>query len=141
MNDGADDFTRTDEETDKTLQNIQDNIVVIAVIVVYVMLGAFVLFGLLVFMSAMCMFCCGKSGCRCLLYFGCSFLVFFGLLSFVLAIVFAVITPISHFGCTFIESGLSSKAEFKDNFGGVITDEQALDYISTCLPTSSGDIL
>lgn len=108
---------------------------------VYVMLGAFVLFGLIVFIAAMCMFCCGKSGCRCLLYFGCSFLVFFGLLSFILAIVFAVVTPISHFSCTYIESGLSSNTEFKDKFSPLITDTQALDYISTCLPTSSGDIL
>lgn len=110
VNDGAADITRSDEETDKNLQNIQDDFVVIAVVVVYVMLGCFVLFGLIVFIAALCMFCCKKSGCRYLLYFGCSFLVFFGFLSFILATGFAVATPVSHFGCTYIESGLSSKS-------------------------------
>ena len=96
----------------------------IAVIVVYVLLGCLLLFSLIVFIAASCMLCCGKSSCRNLLYFGCGFLVLLGLICFCLATIFSIVTPISYFTCTYIETGLSGKSQFEANFSPLFSQAQ-----------------
>ena len=124
-----------------TFELVQTNFVNIAVIVFYVLVGILVLCAVLTWLSSCCLLCFDKSSCRYLLYTGCTCLSLMAFICFLVAIVFAAITPVSYFSCKFIETSLNSKVEFEENFGPILNNEDVTTYISECLPSSSGNII
>lgn len=58
-----------------------------------------------------------------------------------MATFFALLAPVSYFGCDFIETSLQSKRGFKNNLGPVINDEQVTDILAECLPSESGNVI
>jgi hypothetical protein len=62
------------------------------------------------------------------------------MLSFLLAILFSVFTPVLYFGCDFLTTAISSGANFNTNLGSVV-GSQLSSYLGVCLPGGSGDII
>jgi hypothetical protein len=113
------------------------NIVTIAVTAFF---GVFIGFGVLGIIATLLMTFCDKFSCRYLLYFICFFFVILGMLSFFLAILFSVFTPVLYFGCDFLTTAISSGANFNTNLGSVV-GSQLSSYLGVCLPGGSGDII
>jgi hypothetical protein len=80
--------------------------VTIAIFAVCLLLGVLGLIGvvLLVFFK--------MYSFRYLVYGACGVLIFFGLLTFILAVLFSIITPGFYFGCGYLEASLSSPGSF-----------------------------
>jgi len=55
---------------------------------------------------------CDKSKCRYLIYFACFFLFFIGVGSFMLSVLFSIITPTVYLGCKFLDDTLANKNNF-----------------------------
>lgn len=101
--------------------------------------GVFIGLGVLGIIGTLLMTFCDKFSCRYLLYFICTILFILGLISFILAVLFSVITPVLYFGCDFLTTSISSSANFNTNIGGIFPQFGA--YLSVCLPGSTGDII
>ena len=74
----------------------------------YVTLAVTIFFGVLVGLSvlvilgALLMTFCEKYKCRYLIYFSCCLLIIFGIVGFLLSIIFSAIVPALYFSCEFI---------------------------------------
>lgn len=55
---------------------------------------------------------CDKTKCRYLIYSTCFILFLIGVIGFFISLVFSIITPITFFGCQFIDYSLSSASNF-----------------------------
>lgn len=58
---------------------------------------------------------CDKTKCRYLIYSSCFILFLIGVIGFFISLVFSIITPITFFGCQFIDYSLSSASNFDSN--------------------------
>lgn len=84
---------------------------------------------------------CDKFKCRYLMYFACVILFFFGLIGFLIAIIFSLIVPVMYWGCDWIGVTIGSAAGFNTNLQGLISDASTRNYIAPCLKGGNGDIL
>jgi hypothetical protein len=64
----------------------------------------------------------------------------FGLVCFILAIVFSIVLPIIYFGCDWISISISSSANFQHNLAPAFGSE-IVNSLKVCLPGSNGDII
>lgn len=127
---------------DSTISGANDSVGPIMSIVttgVTAFFGVFIGFGVLGILATLLMTFCDKFSCRYLLYFLCIFLLILGMISFILTILFSIITPVLYFGCDFLTTSISSSANFNSNIG--FKFPQFASYLSVCLPGSSGDII
>ncbi len=83
---------------------------------------------------------CDKYKCRYLMYFSCVILFFFGLLGFIIAILFSIIVPVLFFFCEWMDVTITSTG-FNTNTEKLLTDAQVRTIVSSCLIGGSGDIL
>ncbi len=83
---------------------------------------------------------CDKYKCRYLMYFSCVILFFFGLLGFLIAIIFSVIVPVMFFLCEWLDVTITSSG-FQTNTQKLLSDPQVQTIISSCLVGGSGDIM
>ena len=84
---------------------------------------------------------CDKFKCRYLMYFACVILFFFGLIGFLIAIIFSFIVPVMYWGCDWIGVTIGSAAGFNTNLQGLITDANTRNYIAPCLKGGNGDLI
>lgn len=66
------------------------------------------------------------------MYFSCVFLFFFGLIGFILAILFSIIIPILFFACDWISVTMTFNG-FSKNLSKAL-DANIINYITPCLP-------
>ncbi len=83
---------------------------------------------------------CDKYKCRYLMYFSCVILFFFGLLGFIIAILFSIIVPVLFFFCEWMDVTITSTG-FNTNTQKFLTDTQVRNIVSSCLVGGSGDIM
>ncbi len=83
---------------------------------------------------------CDKYKCRYLMYFSCVFLFFFGVLGFLIAIIFSILVPVMYFMCEWLDVTVSSTG-FDTNVQKFISDATIRGYITPCLSGGSGDLL
>ena len=84
---------------------------------------------------------CDKFKCRYLMYFACVILFFFGLIGFLIAILFSIIVPVMYWGCDWIGVTIGSAAGFNTNLQGLIKDANTRNYIAPCLKGGNGDLI
>jgi hypothetical protein len=113
------------------------NIVTLAVTAIF---GVFIGLGVLSILGTVLMTFCDKYSCRYLVYFVCVILFILGIISFLLAFIFSIITPILYLGCDFINVSVSSPTAFNTNLGSKL-GAQISPLLSVCLPGGSGDII
>lgn len=102
--------------------------------------AVFIGLGILGIIGVILMTCCDKYGCRYLLYFVCLILFVLGIISFLLAVIFSIITPVIYLGCDFISVTVSSQANFTTNIQPML-GAQLTGFVSVCLSGGSGDIV
>ena len=112
----------------------------IITIVVTAFFGVFIGLGILGIIGVILMTCCDKYGCRYLLYFVCVILFVLGIISFLLSVLFSIITPVLYLGCDFISVTISSQANFTTNIQPLL-GAQLTGFVSVCLAGGSGDIV
>ena len=83
---------------------------------------------------------CDKYKCRYLMYFSCVILFFFGLLGFLLAIIFSVIVPVMFLLCEWLDVTITATG-FTANTSKFLSDAQVQSILSSCLVGGSGDIM
>lgn len=83
---------------------------------------------------------CDKYKCRYLMYFSCVILFFFGILGFLLAIIFSIIVPVMYLLCEWLDVTITSSG-FTANTQKFISDAQVQNILSSCLVGGSGDIM
>lgn len=83
---------------------------------------------------------CDKYKCRYLMYFSCVILFFFGLLGFIIAILFSIVVPVMYFFCEWLDVTITSTG-FNTNTQKFISDTQVQTIISSCLVGGTGDIM
>lgn len=98
-------------------------------------------FSVLVVIGTLLVVCCDKYSCRYLMYFSCGVLFVIGVVGFIISIVLSITTPTVYFGCQFLTNSLSSSTNFTNNFQSLVGNATVLSYVTTCLPTSSGNII
>lgn len=98
-------------------------------------------FACLALIGVVLMTFCDKYKCRYLMYFACVILFFFGLLGFLIAIIFSVLVPVMYWGCDWMSVTMGSSTGFDANMQTLITDSNTRGYISPCLSGGSGDIM
>ena len=113
------------------------NTVTLAVTAIF---GVFIGLGVLSILGTVLMTFCDKYSCRYLVYFVCVILFILGIISFLLAFIFSIITPILYLGCDFINVSVSSPTAFNTNLGSQL-GSQISPLLSVCLPGGSGDII
>lgn len=74
--------------------------------------GVFIGFGALCLLGTLLTCCCGKYGCRHLIYFSCFILFLVGLLGALLSTLFSIFVPALTWGCSFMDVTLTSQAGF-----------------------------
>ena len=74
------------------------------------------------------------------MYFSCVILFFFGILGFLLAIIFSIIVPVIFFLCEWMDVTITSTG-FTTNTLKFISDTQVQNIVSSCLVGGSGDIM
>jgi hypothetical protein len=102
--------------------------------------GVFIGLGVLGIIGAILMTFCDKFSCRYLVYFVCVILLILGILSFLLSIVFSVITPILYLGCDFLTVTVGSSTGFNTNLSPLL-DPSIVGYIKVCMPGGTGDLI
>jgi len=83
---------------------------------------------------------CDKYKCRYLMYFSCVILFFFGILGFLIAIIFSIIVPVMYLLCEWLDVTITSSG-FTTNTQKFISDAQVQNILSSCLVGGSGDIM
>ena len=112
----------------------------------YASLGITIVFGVFLGISltgifgAVLMGFCGKYSCRYLVYFSCWLMLFLGIFSFLVAIVFSIFTPFIYYTCDFLTFSVESGDNFEQNFGDFI-GQDTTSKIKICMPGESGDII
>lgn len=137
------DMVTTVSGIDDTISTMDDSvspIMKIVTIVVTAIFGVFIGLGVLSIIGTILMTFCDKFSCRYLVYFVCVILVVLGILSFLLATLFSVITPVLYLGCDFLTTSISSQSSFTTNLGPLVP-AQLSSYLSVCLPGGTGDLL
>lgn len=110
----------------------------IVTIVVTAIFGVFIGFGVLSIIGTLLMTFCDKFKCRYLVYFICFLFTILGIISFLLTVVFAIISPVLFFGCQFLSFSISSPDNFGSSFsflGGTANN------LKVCFPGGNGDFL
>ncbi len=128
---------------DGMVSGVDDSVTPITKIItmaVTAVFGVFIGLGVLSIIGTLLMTFCDKFSCRYLVYFVCVILFILGIVAFLLAFLFSVITPIIYFGCDFINVSIASSAGFNTNLGSVIGG-QFSSYLSVCLPGGTGDLI
>ena len=92
----------------------------IVTIVVTAIFGVFIGLGVLSIIGTILMTFCDKFSCRYLVYFVCVILLVLGFISFLLAVLFSVITPVLYLGCDFITVAIGSSAGFSTNLAPIL---------------------
>lgn len=137
------DMVNTVTGIDDTISSMDDSvspIMKIITIVVTAIFGVFIGLGVLSIIGTILMTFCDKFSCRYLVYFVCVILVVLGILSFLLATLFSVITPVLYLGCDFLTTSIGSQSGFTTNLGPIVP-AQLSSYLSVCLPGGTGDLL
>jgi hypothetical protein len=109
-------------------------------LVVTAIFGVFIGLGVLSILGTVLMTFCDKYSCRYLVYFVCVILFILGIISFLLAFIFSIITPILYLGCDFINVSVSSSTAFNANLGNLL-GTQISPLLSVCLPGGTGDLI
>lgn len=131
------------EGFDSTFSGIDDTVSPIMKIItmaITAFFGVFIGLSVLGIIGTLFMTCCDKFSCRYLLYFICVIFLILGIISFLIATLFSVITPVLYFGCDFLTTSISSTAGFNANLAGPL-GAQFSSYLGVCLPGGSGDII
>lgn len=128
---------------DGTVAGLDDQvtpIMKIVTMVVTAIFGVFIGLGVLSIIGTLLMTFCDKASCRYLIYFVCVILLVLGILSFLLATLFSIVTPVLYLGCDFLSTSLSSSTNFNTNIGKIL-DVSVTNYLAVCLPGGSGDLI
>lgn len=107
--------------------------------VVTAFFGVFIGLGVFGIIGVVLMTFCNKYSCRYLIYFICLILTILGILSFLLAILFSIITPVLYLSCDFINVTIGSQDGFSTNLQPILGT--ATNMIKVCLPGGTGDII
>jgi hypothetical protein len=83
---------------------------------VQVFYGVILGFTILALLGVLLITFCDKFKCRYLMYFACIILFFFGIIGFLLSVVFSIFVPILNIGCDFFSYSLQSASNFDGNF-------------------------
>lgn len=137
------DMVTTVSGIDSTISGMDDTvspIMKIVTLVVTAIFGVFIGLGVLSIIGTILMTFCDKFSCRYLVYFVCVIFVLLGFLSFLLATLFSVITPVLYLGCDFLNTSISSQSGFQTNLGPIMP-AQLSSYLTVCLPGGTGDLL
>jgi hypothetical protein len=102
--------------------------------------SVFIGLGLVAIVGSVMMSCFYKFFCRYMIYVIMVIFFIFGLVCFVLAIVFSIVLPIIYFSCDWISVSISSSASFQHNLSPAFGSE-IVNSLKVCLPGSSGDII
>lgn len=89
------------------------------ILAIYIIAGVVIVFSALAFISTCAICVCKIFSCRNFLYIFCFILTIAGILCFVLAIATSLLTAGTHYGCQYIEGGITSKSEFVYRFGPI----------------------
>lgn len=108
--------------------------------VVTAFFGVFIGLGVIGIIGVVLMTFCDKYSCRYLIYFVCLILTILGIISFLLAFLFSIITPVLYLGCDFINTSISSQSGFSTNLQPVLGN-QLSNMVKVCLPGGSGEII
>jgi hypothetical protein len=84
--------------------------------VIYIFYGVLIGFSLFGIIGALLTACCDKFGCRHLMYFSCIFLFIFGIIGFMIAVIFSIMAPIMAWSCDYIDFTLQSQANLDSIF-------------------------
>lgn len=107
---------------------------------VSVYFGVVIGFTILAIIGCLLMSFCDKFKCRYLIYFACIILFIIGLIGFLLAVIFSILTPVLYFGCQFIDFTLANQSNFYSVFNSLI-DAKTTVMITSCFPGGTGDII
>ena len=122
-----------------TIYDAVNPIMNLITLVVTAVFGVFIGLGVLSILGTVLMTFCDKYSCRYLVYFVCVILFILGIVSFLLALIFSIITPILYLGCDFINVSVSSQTGFSNNLGSKLGSLTPL--LSVCMPGGAGDII
>ena len=113
------DLAKSLEDSDSTFGGMMEQglgymkYVTIAVTVVF---GVFIGFSTLALIGALMMTFCDKYSCRYLVYFACCFMFLLGIITFLLAILFSIFTPLLYYSCDFLQFSVESGDNFKSKY-------------------------
>lgn len=85
---------------------------------------------------------CDMYKCRYLMYFSCTLLFLFGMISFLLSILFSFIVPVLYWGCDWLSFTLGDSANFQTNMAPYL-DSATTSKIAPCIKGSvlNGDFI
>jgi predicted PurR-regulated permease PerM len=127
---------------DQSISDANDTIspyMKIVTIVLIVFFSVFILLGILGIIGTVLLTFFKKYRCRYLIYAICGVLCFLGLITFIIAVLLSVVTPVIFLGCEYIQTTLSSPSNFQSNLESVAGSDLT-SYMSVCLPGESGRI-
>jgi hypothetical protein len=104
---------------DQTIGNLLDTVQSPSAMItlgVQVFYGVIIGFTVLALLGVLLITFCDKFKCRYLMYFACLFLFLFGIIGFLLSVLFSLIVPILNISCDFISYSLESSANFDCKF-------------------------
>lgn len=87
-------------------------VVDISTLSIQIFFGVFIGLGALAIIATVAMTCCHKYSCRYILYFICVLFSILGILLFLFAFIFSLITPTLYFACDFLQVSISSPKNF-----------------------------
>ncbi|CAD8178500.1 unnamed protein product [Paramecium pentaurelia] len=157
LSDQQDDISNSLEDTKKSIQNTQQNLLYaandfidntqilddasdLASLVFYIVFGVFGLFSLvIIFSSTLLCFGKGLKCFRCLLVCACTFNFLFVLIGFILSAVLGLTSGVLAEGCDYIDVILSNQTKF-ESLNYLVSDKEINDIMAECL-FKDGDIL
>lgn len=71
-------------------------------------------------------------GCTKVVYGSCAILTVIGVLVFILSVVLSLGTGGTHYGCQYVERGLSTNADFKYRFEPIFNHELLTEMMAQC---------
>lgn len=77
--------------------------------------GFLIAFSFFALLGVLLTVCCDKAGCRHLMYFSCIFLFIGALFAFLIAVLFSFLVPLFTWTCQYLNTTVSSAANFQSN--------------------------
>lgn len=124
----------------KTTMDLMDTPKDMGTLVINLIYGIALGLAVLALLGVVLMTFCDKYKCRYLMYFSCVLLFFFGLLGFLIAIIFSIIVPVMFFLCEWLDVTVSSTG-FSSNVQKFISDSNIRGYITPCLTGGDGNLM
>jgi len=82
--------------------------------------GVMIGFSSLTLLGVILTVCCGKFGCRNLMYFSCIFLFIAALIGFIIAIALSIFVPVFGWTCSYLDATFKDSINFNANMGSFL---------------------